>query len=264
MFWRIFMQIIFEKGFSLKSTIESGQCFRFMETDGGYNLKMGGRSVFVTQTGNTVNITGSDDEAFFENYFGLDLDYAKINKILSKDAVIARAIKTVGGIHILKQEIFETLISFIISQNNNIPRIKKIIAALCDNFGEGSFPDAATLARLSETDLSVIKAGFRAKYILDAARKTESGEVDIYNLKGMDYDAAAAELKKIKGVGDKVASCVLLFGAQFYDAFPIDVWIKKALAHFYPQGIELEKFGGYAGVAQQYLFHYARTIGLVL
>ena len=164
------------------------------------------------------------------------------------------------------QEPWETLCSFIISQNNNIPRIKGIIDRLCMNFGENqngvyTFPSANIIAKLSLEDLSVLRSGFRAKYILDAAKKVSSGEIDLDTLKSMDIDSARQELMKIKGVGPKVADCTLLFALEHIEAFPKDVWIKRAMEKLF--GGQLPECAvPYAGIVQEYIFYYARTTKL--
>ena len=167
------------------------------------------------------------------------------------------------------QSPWETLCSFIISQNNNIKRIAGIIERLCENFGDElgdgvySFPSAEKLACLSVDDLSVLRSGFRAKYIIDAAKKVSSNEVDFKKVASAELSEARAELMKITGVGPKVADCALLFGFHRLDAFPTDVWIKRALSYLYPNGFP-DFADQYKGIAQQYLFHYVRTCEGVL
>ena len=155
--------------------------------------------------------------------------------------------------------------SFIISQNNNIPRIKGIIERLCTFFGEDlgggdfSFPSAERLAVLSEQDLAPIRSGFRAKYILDAARRVASGETELEKVAAMPIDEARAELQKIKGVGPKVAECALLYGFGRAEAFPVDVWVKRIMQELYPEGLPACT-ENVEGIAQQYLFHWRRNI----
>lgn len=252
--------------FSLRATLESGQCFRYRELpDDFFEVRAGGRRGEFCLQGETLicrSVLATEFERFWRNYFDLDFDYAAVREILGRDPVLAEAMRCCGGLHILRQEPFETLITFIISQNNNIPRIKGIVSRLCEAYGEGGFPSPERLAGLELPDLAGLRAGFRAKYILDAARKVASGEVNLAALSELPYDEAEAELRKISGVGEKVAACVLLFGARQLDAFPVDVWMKKAILHFYPDGLDRNRFGGFAGIAQQYLYHYARISGL--
>ena len=164
----------------------------------------------------------------------------------------------------MKQDAWETICSFIISQNNNIKRIKGIVKRLCDTFGEpiaegfSTFPHYSTIAKLTVEDLAPLRSGFRAKYILDAAKKLDSGEVSIERIQNSDYATAKAELMRICGIGSKVADCALLYGFYRLEAFPEDVWIKRAMAKLYPDGLP-ENCKRYAGIAQQYIFHYART-----
>lgn len=265
--------------FDLGQTFSCGQCFRWeRDSDGTYTGLYGAHPLRIGQQGDVITLyhtTKEEYETIWRGYFDLNTDYRAIQAHLSRDAVMRRAISAGRGIRLLVQEAFETLISFIISANNNIPRIKGIIARLCEAFGapapfEGgtvyAFPTAETLTRLTRADLAPLRAGFRDKYILDAAQKAASGAVDFDAVYAMDYAAAKRELKKVMGVGDKVADCVLLFGFQKYDAFPVDVWVRRVLEYCYPDGAHRsdaaafarERFGPYGGFAQQYLFYYAR------
>jgi N-glycosylase/DNA lyase len=161
------------------------------------------------------------------------------------------------GIRILRQDKWEALLSFIISQNNNIPRIKKIIASMRSYFG--GFPKATQIASENVENLKQFKLGYRAEYIANAAKRVTSGETDLTSIAEMPYSSAKKELLKILGVGSKVADCVLLFGMHKLEAFPVDVWIKRALQTFYPLSAPECFTGEYAGLAQQYLFHYIRS-----
>lgn len=270
------MDIIYNKNsiyiktdcFDLQKTFECGQCFRFNKNaDGSYSGIAYGKALTLYQKPDGVELFGVTKQEFddiFFDYFDLSRDYNKINEILSRDKVLKDIIPFSHGIRILNQQPFETVVSFIISASNNIPRIKKIIASLCENFGENNaFPSPETLAECTVDDLAVIRAGFRDKYIIDCAKKIASGQIDLAKIKLMDYKSASAELQKINGVGGKVADCSLLFGFGFVNAFPKDVWIKRILNHFY--GVTDERtleFYGYGGIAQQYLFYYAITTHL--
>ena len=171
--------------------------------------------------------------------------------------------KYAPGIRILRQEPYEALCTFIISQNNNIKRIKGIVQRLCESYGEPlpngqfAFPTALTMAQLSVDDLAPLRAGFRARYLCDAAKRVADGEVDLEYCRTAGYDDARAELMKITGVGVKVADCTLLFGLHRVEAFPIDVWMKRAMEKLFPD-MTADDFGEYAGIAQQYIFHYSR------
>lgn len=256
--------------FSLERTLESGQCFRFVRDNDAYLCAAGSHTARITQDGDTLYFEGvgdMDEALFWADYFDLGRDYGEINEFLSKtDANVADAIKSCPGIHILKQEPWETLCSFIISQNNNIPRIKKIVLSLCSLFGDEigngffSFPAADVIARAGVEALSPIRAGFRNKYIFDAACRVADGDIDLTKVASMELESAVGELKRIKGVGDKVASCALLFGFGMLDAFPVDVWVKKVIGKYYGDTFEPRMFAPYAGVAQQYLFFRERSL----
>ena len=222
--------------FDLARSCDCGQAFRWKNTGNGWFGVAGGRGATVRQTGETLIITpGKDkDVGFWLNYFDLYRNYQAIEDEVRCDATLGKCLDYASGIHIFNQDPFETLISFIISANNNIKRIKGIISRLCDNFGEDkgdyrAFPTAERIAACSLEDLAVLRSGFRAKYILDAAQKISSGEIDLERLKTVPTDEARDELMKIKGVGPKVADCALLFSLCHIDAFPKDVWIKRAM-----------------------------------
>ncbi len=252
--------------FNLGQTLNCGQCFRFYEAEGRY-CGVAMQKYIEIEHANDKLVIYSDTEISIEEmaeFFDFNLDYDKINAVLSQDQTMKSAIEYAGGIRILRQPAWEVLCSFILSQNNNIKRITGIIERLCENFGEDignghySFPSAERLASLTEDDLAPIRSGFRAKYVIDAAKKVTSGEVNIDHIFSLDTGTAREILMKIHGVGPKVADCVLLFGFHKLDAFPKDVWIKKALAEFYPDGVP-HYIMEHGGIAQQYLFHYIRT-----
>ncbi len=262
--------------FNIKDTLECGQCFRWNENeDGSYVGVADGKIITVKQT--KEGIIYDCDEELFNHYFDLSTDYKKISDSLLTDDVMKRAISLGKGIRILNQDFFETVISFIISQNNNIPRIKGIIEKLCKKFGKRidgdfyAFPKPCDLAHLTPEDLAFLKAGYRDKYIIDASLKILNGEIDFEIVKNAPIGEARKEIMKIKGVGPKVADCILLFSAKRAEAFPTDVWIKKVLTHYYnvenittkkAEAFSKEKFGEYAGYAQQYLFYLAREEGI--
>lgn len=282
--------------FSVAKTFDCGQTFRFdpVSQDKVQTFFPDSASVYAvagTALGKTVmfaenplcpgeitvvNASPEDCLSRWIPYLALDADYDAIDLFLENAlpaeesrAVMKNAVACGKGIRILRQDPWEAVISFIISQNNNIPRIKKIIAALCRKFGEEadfpgtySFPTAEALCKAGLDGLSDIRAGFRAKYILDAAEKISSREVNPATIQACDdFDAALAMLTKISGIGPKVGSCALLFGFGRTEAFPIDVWMKKSLARHFPDGIDVTRFGKYAGIAQQYLFYYERYLG---
>lgn len=255
------MNYYIKNGCSLAQTLESGQCFRWERlSEGLYSGFAGSRQLKVRQEecGITLVDVSSEDVPYWERYFDSETDYDAVIEQFSADETLKKASENNRGLRILRQEPFETLISFIISQNNNIPRIRGIIERLCREFGEeNGFPAPQPLAALDEADLAPLRAGFRAKYILDAARRTASGEVDLEAIYGMGYDEGKSVLKRIVGVGDKVADCVLLFAYHKTEAFPTDVWIKRIVAEYYKDGLP-DCMGQYKGIAQQYLFEYFR------
>ncbi len=260
--------IYLTRNFNDVHTFECGQCFRWNQKDGVYTGVAGGRVCRVKD--GVVSCPDSDND-FWEKYFASGDDYDAIKSELSRrDPELIKCIEYGGGIRILRQELWETIVSFIISANNNIPRIKKIIETLCAAFGEEiedgyySFPAPERIAALELEDLACLRAGYRDKYIIDAAQKVSSGEVDIAALPEMTTEDAKCELMKIKGVGGKVADCILLFSCGRYETFPKDVWIKRVVTELYgvPEkeidGFIAEKYGDLAGFAQQYLYFWAR------
>lgn len=251
----------------LEQTLDCGQSFRWeKQNDGSFSGVAFGKYVNISLDGTDMIIKNAapEDEKIWRNYFDLELDYGKIRGDISKlHPVLEEAARYAPGIRILRQEPYEALCTFIISQNNNIKRIKGIVVRLCESFGdeidEGvyTFPTAERLAELTPDDLAPLRAGFRNRYIIDSAKKIASGEVDLELCKTADYEAARAELMKITGVGVKVADCTLLFGMHRVEAFPVDVWMKRAMEKLFPD-MTANDFGEYAGIAQQYIFHYSR------
>lgn len=254
------------QNFSLEETLDCGQAFRWETTDGNiWRGVAGNKFLELYRDGDAVifkNTSLTDFKNFWYNYFDFDRDYGEIIKTVSTDKTIAEAVNFASGIRILNQDPWEALCSFIISQNNNIPRIKGIIERLCENFGEKfenyySFPSAETLAKLYPEDLEILRSGFRAKYIIDAAKKVANGTVDLESLRHISYEEAAESLMQINGVGPKVADCTLLFSLGHIEAFPKDVWIKRAMDMLF-DGELPECAIPYAGIVQQYIFHYSR------
>lgn len=260
--------------FSVRKTFDCGQTFRFDAIDENSVTGIAfGRRITFSQSGETLTVTGADEteyESTWKSYLTLDEDINAANEAIlnamPNDAyrnTMQNAVRFGSGIRILRQDPFETLISFIVSQNNNIPRIRKIIAALCETYGEnGAFPTPDALAAASVDDIFALRTGFRAKYIRDAAVKVASGEVSLKEIAECeDYGRCTEILCRISGVGPKVSSCVLLFGFHKTTAFPIDVWMKKALARHFPDGFDPAPLGIHAGLCQQYLFYYERWNG---
>lgn len=253
--------------FDLALCLDCGQAFRWKKgEDGSWQGVAFSKKLKVLQEDNTVTFFDTTPEDFrdiWSKYFDLNRNYKEIVSNYTEEN-LKNACKAYPGIRILKQDEWEAICSFIISANNNIPRIKGIIERLCESFGEDlgdaySFPSAQRLAKLTVDDLAPLRAGFRAKYIIDAAQKIASGEVDIDKIKALPLTEAKAELLKIKGVGEKVAQCALLYGFGRVDAFPVDVWVKRIMAELYPDGLP-QCVEGTQGIAQQYLFHWRRNI----
>lgn len=256
--------------FSLEKTLECGQCFRFCRDGERWRGTALGRVIELSQRADTVVFHGilpGEFSAVWADYFDLNTDYGAVNEALCADPTLRRACEYGRGIRIMRQPLWETLCSFIISQNNNIPRIRGIIERFCRAFGqplEGGgydFPRPERLAECDACDLGELRCGFRDRYIIDAARKFACGGVSAEKLGALDLDGARKLLMTIKGVGPKVADCALLFGLHRTEAFPADVWIKRAMERLFPGGLP-ECARPYAGIAQQYIFHYARTSGL--
>lgn len=265
-------------------TFDCGQCFRWSYEGGHWTGVVKGRVLDLEWNGRDLKLNHTTPEEFLElwsSYLDLERDYGAIKEKLSKnDPVMARAVAYGHGLRLLRQDFHEMLFSFQISQNNGIPRIRKIVESLSKSFGEPvdtarrlySFPSIKKIASAGLQELKDIRAGYRDKYIHRAARQLDNGEIDIHViLKGGEN--AREELLKLFGVGEKVADCILLFSGIRYDAFPVDRWVKRVMAELY-LGYEAgydelnhfakERFGELAGFAQQYLFYYARAhkIGL--
>jgi N-glycosylase/DNA lyase len=253
--------------FDVGLCLDCGQAFRWEKgADDVWQGVAMGKHLRLSQSGNKITLFDTTEDDFnkvWRRYFDLDRDYNKIIKSYDDESLLV-ACNAYPGIRILKQDEWEALCSFIISANNNIPRIKGIISRLCEQFGEKlkggyTFPSAETLAKLSVEDLAPIRSGFRAKYIIDAAQKISSGEVDVEKVKELPFEEAKAQLLKIKGVGEKVAQCTLLYGFGRVEAFPRDVWVNRIVAELYPQGLP-QCMNGTEGIAQQYLFHWRRNV----
>ncbi len=260
--------------FDLEDTFLCGQAFRWEKDPDGvfYGVVDNYAVKAYWHDSNTIYMESSNpDLVYWSHYLNFSCDYNEAEIALSKDPLMASAIEKGRGIRILRQDLWETIVSFIISANNNIPRIRKIINSLCENFGEEihfdgkvfyGFPKAERLANLEIQDLACIRAGFRDKYILDAAKKVASGEINLEEIPKMGNAKAKAELMKIKGVGTKVADCILLYSLGRHNVFPLDVWTKRIMTKLYgveekdlPAFIE-KQFGNNAGIAQQYLYNY--------
>lgn len=296
------------QGVSLSDTLECGQCFRHVLTEKRpgyveYMTVVGDEVIFVAQkrVGELIFLDVSDE--VFENvcvpYFSLAADYGAIKDeiiSLTDSEFLKSAAEEASGVRLLSQSPWETLFSFIVSQNNNIPRIRKIIKTVCAAYGRNlakekgfavcplertfsagacqgidekkckscglcySFPSPDDILENPEK-LLLANPGFRYRYLVDAATRVKSREIDFDRIIAAEsYEYSLSELKKITGVGDKVASCVALFSLGNLDAFPIDVWMKRAIDIYFDGNLDYKALGRYAGVAQQYIFHYIRNI----
>jgi len=266
------IEIIGVSDFDIIKTFECGQCFRWRAgKDGVYTGVVRGRVARVRTSDGSVYISGSlkDFETIWRDYFDLDRDYADIRNKICVDDFIKQAIGHSAGLRILRQAAWEALCSFIISQCNNIPRIKKIIDVLCREFGDVlmfedemqyTFPSAEKIAALDKNDLAPLRCGYRAAYIINAAKAVANGTLDLSALAGGTPESARIALKTLHGVGDKVADCVMLYGLNMIDSFPLDVWMKRAVSMHYGPDFDPGIFNPYAGIAQQYIFHYMRKI----
>lgn len=266
---KIEQNLIFDDFFclNLELTLFCGQAFRWQKKENGiFHGIIKGKIIECEQTEKEIifkNVNDKETEKLIEEYFDLNRDYKSICKGLCKDESFKKAFSEYEGIRILRQDSWEALCSFIISQNNNIPRITGIIDRLCRNFGEKigdddySFPSFERLKGITAEELAPLRAGFRGKYIADAVEKLCSGEINLEEIEKMPIELARQELCKIKGVGAKVAECTLLYGFGRMEAFPMDVWVKRIMTEMYPEGLP-EFFKGNEGIAQQYLFHWRR------
>ena len=271
MYGNTIIEIPGDTDFDPVKTFECGQCFRWnADKNGVYTGIASNRAAKVWRENKSVFISCApgDYTGFWRNYFDLDRDYAALRNQLDTGDYLKKAVEFGTGIRILRQDKWEALCSFVISQCNNIMRIKKIIEALAKSFGkpitfEGQtlycFPEAEDIAVLTPADLDQIRCGYRAEYIIEAARAVSSGILDLDRLSKPGYKQALTELKSLKGVGEKVANCVILYGLHIHEAFPVDVWMKKALSAHFADDFRPESFGKAAGLAQQYIFYYTRS-----
>ncbi len=269
------------KFFNLKYTVECGQCFRWKEENGVYIGILKDRVIKVRQVGDTIEIKSNNEEGLEElvrRYFALDEDYENIEKEIAKiDENVLKAVNNTSGLRFLKQDFFETLISYIISANNNIPRISKSVNEISRRYGKEVeldnekyylFPTPRELKDVTAKEYRECGVGFRDVYIFDTVKKINNGEIDVEKMQGMDTKSLKAELLKLKGVGPKVADCILLFSCSRKEVFPIDTWVEKVMKKLYFNNREVSKkeiqkyadehFGKNAGIVQQHLFYNIR------
>lgn len=254
---------------SLRKTFECGQCFRWeAEPDGAYVGVASGRAARVWEAEGSVWVDApAADRSFWAAYFDLDTDYAEAQSSMAGSDYLAACARFGRGIRILRQDPWEALCSFIISQCNNIPRIRGIVSALCARWGAPvgcggrtlyAFPGPERLAGLSPEDLAPLRMGYRAPYVLAAARAVASGTLDLGALASVSGEEARTALRTLPGVGEKVANCAALFGLHRLDVFPVDVWVRRAMAAHLPD-FDGAACGPCAGYVQQCIFYYARS-----
>jgi N-glycosylase/DNA lyase len=267
------------RDYDLAATLDSGQVFRWQRHGAVWSGVLGQHFLQLTQTEAGLHARAAAPVAdwnFLREFLQTDVVLADILKTFPDDEPMRAAVAACHGLRLLRQEPWECLASFILSSTKQIVQIRQIVALLCERFGEPTlvagtacFPTPARIAAATEAELRACKMGFRAPSLLNAARQIAAGKLDLEKIRTLDYAAARAELMTLRGVGGKIADCVLLFGYGFDTAFPVDVWIERALQELYfPKRRASEKrlrrlaeshFGPHAGYAQQYLFHYMRT-----
>jgi len=272
--------------FDPQHVFDCGQCFRWLkEEDGSYTGVVQGRVINVKKENDLIIFDNTNKEDFdniWFNYFDLERDYSEIkNELKIMDEYLEKATEFGQGIRILQQDGWEMLISFIISANNRIPMIQRAINNLSEKYGEFigeyrgkkyyAFPTPEALSQASLEDIRACQTGFRDKYIKSVVDYVSENNEDVLSYRELSTEECIKELVKFNGVGPKVADCIALFGMQKYDTFPVDVWVKRVMEEFYVEEnlslpkirkFALEKFGDFAGFSQQYLFYYARELGI--
>lgn len=272
--------------FDPKHIFECGQCFRWKDQgDGSYTGVAKGRVINVSREGDTIYLKNTNLEDFnniWKDYFDLDTDYSKIkNELRNMDEYLEKATEFGWGIRLLRQDPWEMIISFIISSNNRIPMIQKAIKNLSREYGayigsyEGEdyydFPTPQQLSKASIAEIRACSTGFRDKYIKSTTEEVIKNNDDVYSYRNLSTEDCIKELLKFNGIGPKVGDCIALFGMQKYDTFPVDVWVKRVMQEFYVEDdmslprirkYAIDKFGNLSGFAQQYLFYYARELGI--
>lgn len=258
------------ENFRIEQICDSGQCFRMEQIrENTYSVIASGRYLELEQEGDMCTFYCSEEEyeGFWEKYFDLASDYAfYIEQINPKDTYLLTAAGFGSGIRILRQDLWEMIVSFLISQQNNIVRIRRCIRNICEKYGEArtsdkgeiyyTFPAPEALAVLEEDALKECNLGYRSKYVVRTARSVVSGEVDLEAIRKMPYKKAKEELLKLFGVGEKVAECICLFALHHLQAFPVDTHIQQALNSHYKRGFPKRRYKGYEGVMQQYVFYW--------
>lgn len=276
------------KSFDPRHIFDCGQCFRWNKADSGNYIGVAfNRVLEVEKAGDDVilrNCTEADFNNIWLKYFDLNRSYGEIKSVLSEDPTLREAVEFGQGIRLLQQEPFEMLISFIISSNNRIPMIKRCIDNISKSFGNKimykgqeyySFPTIEELSSATVEELKACGAGFRDKYIFETTKAVFDLKetMELKSITSLNDDGCHQRLQDFSGVGPKVADCIMLFSMNKYSAFPVDVWVKRAMQHFYCaadlslkkiRDFGRDKFGELSGFAQQYLFFYARETGIKL
>ena len=256
--------------FDISQICDSGQCFRMQEIrEHVFQIIARDRYLEIEQQGQicTFSCLERELQEFWEEYFDLGTDYGTyIESINPRDLYLTHAAQLGSGIRILKQDLWEMIVSFLISQQNNIVRIRRCINNICEQYGEEkrtpdgrvyyAFPQPEALAGLEEDALKACNLGYRSKYVVRTARRVVSGEVNLEQIQKMTYKNAKQELLKLYGVGEKVADCICLFALHKLEAFPVDTHIRQALDKHYRRGFPMRRYKGYQGVLQQYIFYY--------
>ena len=273
------------RNYNLSATLDSGQAFRWVQQSDAWIGIVHQRWVRLRLEGESLIVETAEPNAdwrWLSHYLQVDLDFEAVLRTFPVDEPMTRAVEACGGLRLLRQDPWECLASFILSSTKQITQIRQIVELLCSRYGTPvkvrpgfepmfGFPTVETIAALSEAELRACKMGFRAPYLRTAAQEIASGEVSLERVVSLELEAARAELMRFHGVGRKIADCVLLFAYGFQTAFPVDIWIMKALQNLYfpRRKVALKRlhhfasthFGPHGGLAQQYLFHYMRTAG---
>ena len=274
------MEIHITDDFNLDRIADSGQCFRWRKDDSGaYRIIHKGHCLKIRSLGNAMfRLSCSEDEyrEIWHDYFDFGENYRSVRERVSReeDPFLADACEYGKGIRILRQDPWEMLVSFIISQNKNIPAIKKSIELLCETAGKRCenteqereddgqlvFPSPEQILSLSDEALAACRLGYRCRYVKAAASDVAEGKLDLDSLRDAPEEETIKGLMSVCGVGVKVANCISLFGLHHIDAFPIDVWIRRILDNEYPSGYPKERYSPYNGIYQQYMFYYYRNL----
>lgn len=259
--------------FDLSQIWQSGQCFRMRQVEGSqptqFEVIARNRYLKIEQAGDTCTFFCSEEEfeTFWKSYFDLDNDYSLyIEAINPRDTYLNSAAAYGSGIRILRQDLWEMIVSFLISQQNNIVRIRRCIQNICEKYGEKmttpdghtyfAFPTPEALAGLEDDDLKLCNLGYRSKYVVRAAKSVVSCEIDLEAIYEMNYKKAREELLRFFGIGEKVADCICLFALHHLQAFPVDTHISQAMTAHYKRGFPNRRYRGFQGVMQQYIFYY--------